>query len=108
MSTFRNDLFAGVSGLTSNLYLTADAAELTLQVGVASATSLAIQASNVTGFRETIAETDWSTLTTVSGIAANDLLNIEPGFRWLRLVRESATSLPSATLAGRNVVWGMG
>lgn len=108
MSTFRNDLFAGVSGLTSNLYLTADAAELTLQMQVASATSLTIQASNVTGFRDVIAEADWSNVTTVAGISANDLVNIEPGFRWLRLVRESATSLPSATLAGRNVAWGMG
>lgn len=108
MSAFRNDLFAGVSGLTSNVYLTADAVDLTLQTNVDSATSLVIQRSNGTGFRTALAEDDWSTATTLVSVTANGLYNLDPGYRWLRLIRESATSLPSATVAGRNIVWGRG
>lgn len=108
MSTFRKDLFGDVgSDLTSNPYLTADAAELTLDYDVDSATSFVIEASNAEGFRGFV-EDDWSNVTTISGAAANGLVNIEPGFRWLRLIRESAASLPSARLHGRNVVWGRG
>lgn len=109
MSAFRSDLFGAVgSDLTSITYLTADAAEMTLAVDVDSATSVIVQGSNAQGFRTAFVEDDWSTLTTMAGLAANTLINIEPGFRWLRVVRESATSAPSAVLAGRNVVWGRG
>ena len=108
MSSFRNDLYAGVSGLTSNVYLTADAAEITLFYDVDSATSLVVQTSNASGFRFAIEEDEWSTTTTIAGATANDLVNIEPGYRWLRCIRESATSLPSAVISGRNVVWGRG
>lgn len=107
MSTFRNDLFAGVSGLTSNVYLVADAADLTLQANATSSTGVTVQGSNVRGF-DGFDEADWSTLTTISGITQAEMLYVQPGFRWLRVVRESATSLPSATLVGRNVVWGHG
>jgi hypothetical protein len=108
MSTFRSDLFGGVSGNTSTIYLVADAAEMTLAIDVDSATSVTIQGSNAQGFRVAFVEDDWSTLTTVAGASENQMLNIEPGFRWLRCIRESSTSAPSATLAGRNVVWGRG
>ncbi len=108
MSTFREDLFDGVSGLTSNIRLVADAAEMTVAYDVDSVTSLVIQGSNAQGFRTAFVEDDWSTLTTIAGASANGLVNIEPGFRWLRCIRESATSMPSATVAGRNVVWGRG
>jgi len=108
MSSFRNDLFAGVSGFTSNVYLTADAVDLTLQTNVDSATSMHVHVSNATGFRTAIAEDDWSTKTTVVSMAANGIYDVDPGFRWLRVVRESAASLPSVTIAGRNVVWGQG
>ena len=109
MSAFRKDLFEDVSSdRTSSTYLVADAAEITLAYDVDSATSLVIQGSNAQGFRTAFVEDDWSTLTTIVSASANDIVNIEPGFRWLRLIRESATSLPSAVLAGRNVVWGHG
>lgn len=110
MSTFRNDLFDGVSGITSNVYLTADAAELTLALDIDSETTVVVQQSNAQGFRTAFVEDDWSTLTTIASVGANTLLDIEPGFRWLRVLREtaSAASLASATVAGRNVVWGRG
>lgn len=109
MSTFRSDLFGAVgSDLTSSVYLVADAAEMTLALDVDSATSVTVQGSNAQGFRTPFVEDDWSTLTTIAGVSGNDLVNIEPGFRWLRVIRESAVSLPSAVVAGRNVVWGRG
>ncbi len=111
MSTFRNDLFSGVgSDKTSAVYLVADAAELTVDLDVDSATTVTIQGSNAQGFRTAFVEDDWSTLTTMTSVAANQIINIEPGFRWLRVLREtaSAASLAKATVAGRNVVWGRG
>jgi len=107
MSTFRFDLFSGVgSAVTSATYFVGDAEEFTLDLDIDSETTVTIQGSNAQGFRTSFVEDDWSTLTTVASIAANDLLNIEPGFRWLRVLRESAStaSLAKATVAGRNVV----
>lgn len=111
MSTFRNDLFGGVgSAITSSIYLVADAAELTLDLDVDSATTVVVQQSNAQGFRTAFADDDWSTLTTMVNVTANQVLDIEPGFRWLRVLRETAStaSLQRATVAGRNVVWGRG
>lgn len=111
MSAFRRDLFGAVgSDRTSEIYLVADAVEMTLDLDVDSATTVTIQGSNAEGFRTAFVEDDWSTLTTVASIAANDILNIEPGFRWLRVLREteSSASLAKATLHGRNAVWGRG
>jgi len=102
MSSFRQDLFAGVSGLTSNVYFTGDAEEHTVQLIIASATTPIIQGSNATGFREAIGTGDWSTLTTMVTTSANDLVNIEPGFRWIRGIRESAASWTQMVVAGRN------
>lgn len=106
MSAFRQDLFEGLSTITSAVAFVGDAEELTIALDIDSATTPRIQGSNAQGFRSTIAEDDWSTLTTMTSLAANDLLNIEPGFRWIRVLREtaSAASLASATIAGRNVV----
>ena len=107
MSTFRSDLFADVSSdITSTTYFVGDAEEMTIDLDVDSATNVVIQGSNAQGFREAFVEDDWSTLTTVASVAANTILNIEPGFRWLRLLRETAStaSLQRATVAGRNVV----
>ena len=107
MSTFRRDVFAAQgSGVTSETYFTGDAEELTVDIDIDSATTVRIQGSNAQGFRDTIAEDDWSTLTTAVSLAANTILNIEPGFRWTRILRETAStaSLARATLAGRNVV----
>jgi len=105
MSTFRFDLFADVgSNITSSVYFAGDAEELTLQTDIDSATTLVFQGSNDTGFRVALTEADWSTLTTVVGASANGLYNIEPGFRWFRCLRESAStaSWSKAVLAGRN------
>lgn len=105
MSTFRRDLFATVgSDKTSEVYFAGDAEEMTLNTVVASATTLVFQASNDTGFREALVEGNWSTLTTVASAATNGMYNIEPGFRWFRCLREtaSAASWTQATLAGRN------
>ena len=102
MSTFQFDLYAGVgSDVTSSTYFVGDSEELTLQAIIGSASSLTIQGSNVTGFRVAIGEDDWSNLTEAA-VAADDMLNIEPGFRWLRCTRTSG--LTNAIVAGRNRV----
>ena len=107
MSSFRYDVFAAQSsGITSEVYFTGDAEEMTVDLDIDSATTVRIQGSNSQGFRDSIIEDDWSTLTTAVGLTANTVLNIEPGFRWTRILRETAStaSLQRATLAGRNVV----
>ena len=111
MSTFRKDLFAAVgSDITSDVYFVGDAAEVTVELDIDSATTVTLQGSNATGFRESFAADDWSTMTTIASVAANNIYNIEPGYRWLRVLRETAStdSLQRATVAGRNVVWGRG
>lgn len=111
MSYARFDLFGDVgSDITSATYLVADAAEMTLDLDVDSATTVVVQGSNQQGFRTDFVEGDWSTLTTIVSISANEMLNIEPGFRWLRVLRETAStaSLAKATVGVRNVVWGRG
>lgn len=104
MSAFRSDLFDSSSDITSSVYFVGDAEELTVFVDIDSETTVVIQGSNAQGFRSTIAEDEWSTLTTVVSVAANDLYNIEPGFRWIRGVRETASnaSWSSMVVAGRN------
>ena len=107
MSAFRSDLFADVgSDITSAVYFVGDAEELTADARIASATTVHLQGTNAQGFREAIAETAWSTLTQVSAVAANTIYNIEPGFRWIRGLRETAStaSWSGLHLAGRNTV----
>lgn len=111
MSFARKDLFGDVgSDITSSTYLVADAAEMTLELDVDSATTVVVQGTNQQGFRTAFVEADWSTLTTVVSVAADTMLNIEPGFRWLRVLRETAStaSLAGATIGVRNVSWGRG
>lgn len=106
MSSFRTDLYAGQSTITSNVYFVGDAEELTAFLDIDSATTCVLQGSNAQGFRDAaIAEDEWSTLTTMTSVSANQLLNIEPGFRWLRGIREgpaSGASWASLVLSGRN------
>ena len=104
MSAFRNDLFNGVSTRTSAVYFVGDSEELTAFLDIDSATTCVLQGSNAQGFRESIAEDEWSGLTTMVGLSANQLVNIEPGFRWIRGIREteSAASWASLVVAGRN------
>ena len=106
MSSFRSDLFAGQSTITSNVYFVGDAEELTVFLDIDSATTPVLQGSNAQGFRDAaIAEDEWSTLTTMASVSANQLLNIEPGFRWIRGIHEgpaSGVSWASMVIAGRN------
>lgn len=72
-------LSKAVSDVTSEVYWVGDAEEITLQLPSTSATT--VQASNDDG--RSAAITNWSNLTTAT---AAGMLNIEPGFRWLRLL----------------------
>ena len=103
MSTFHFDLYAAVgSDLTSSTYFVGDSEELTLQLIIGSASSLTVQGSNVTGLSgPAVGEDDWSNLTQAS-ITADDMLNIEPGFRLIRCTRTSG--ITNAIVAGRNRV----
>lgn len=103
MSSFVSQIFSG-SARTSNVCFVGDAEELTVFLDIDSDTTATIQGSNAQGFREAIAEDDWSTLTTMANITANDLVNVEPGFRWIRGIRESASagSWSRMIVAGRN------
>lgn len=105
MSTFRFDLFAAAgSNITSSVYFVGDAEELTLNTIIPSATTLKFQGSNDTGFRSALVEGNWSTLTTVVSATANGMYNIEPGIRWFRCLRETASagSWSQAVVSGRN------
>lgn len=104
MSAFRNDLYDGLSTITSTVYFVGDAEELTAFLDIDSATTCVLQGSNAQGFRSTIAEDEWSTMTTMVGVSTNQLLNIEPGFRWIRGLRETASTASWASLvvSGRN------
>lgn len=99
--SFRTDLYAGVagSGVTSNVFFVGDANELTLQLLIGSTSTTTVQGSNATGFSASINEDDWSDMTTVNS-SSDDLLNIEPGFRWIRCQR-SGSELSHAVLGGR-------
>jgi hypothetical protein len=104
MSAFRNDLFNGVSTRTSAVYFVGDAESLTALLDIDSATTCVLQGSNAVGFRSSIAEDEWSTLTTMVTVSTNQMYNIEPGIRWFRGIREteSAASWASLVVAGRN------
>ena len=103
MSTFRRDLYASkaASIITSEVYRVIDAGEVTLQL-TGSPSTTSVEGSNSDGLTVDLTNTtaDWSTLTTVIGAA---MLNIEPGFEYIRLLRSETTT---AILAGRNVGWG--
>lgn len=100
MSTFVRNLYEDApSALTSEVYFVGDAEEMTISFAASSAASAHIQASNDRGFREAI--TSWSTLTSLAIPTTGDLLNIEPGFRFIRISRNSNT-LSEAQLSGRN------
>ena len=103
MATFRRDLFIDSgSDKTSEVYFVGDAEELTLASRVGSATTVVVQASNATGFREAIPEADWITIRSTTAVSADTVQDFEPGFRWMRCVRESHASWTHAVVAGRN------
>lgn len=102
MSSFRSDLFEGHSDVTGGPYFVGDAEEMTVFLGIASETTVVLEGSNAIGFRTAIGEGEWSNLTTIVASSSSEILNIEPGFRWIRGVRESTTSWGSLVVAGRN------
>ena len=100
MGTFRRDLYSskGASDVTSEVYNVQDAAELTLFLRGSPSTTT-IQGSNADGRIVDITNTtnDWSDLTVITG-PSPDMLNIEPGFAYIRLLRSETTE---AVLHGR-------
>ena len=91
--SLRRDLYTSktASEITSEVVWVGDADEITAFLrGSPSTTTL--QSSNANGRDESIAETSWSVLTTVIS-PSPDMLNIEPGFRWLRALRSQTTEL---------------
>ena len=102
MATFRRDLYASkaASGVTSETYRVIDAIELTLFLRGSPSTTT-VQGSNADGRTVAISNTttDWSNLTVVISPSPGDMLNIEPGFQYLRCLRSETTE---AVLAGRN------
>lgn len=88
------DLFnsVGASAVTSEVYAIAGFHDgFTLQI-VGSPSTTTVQGSNDRGYDATL--TNWSTLTTVIGAG---LVNITPGFNWLRMQRSETSN---AIIAG--------
>ena len=88
-------LFAGGSDLTSATALVADAQNLTLSVESTStvATNWVLSGSNEDGFDASI-----NTFSTLSTIVADGIHKIDPGVRWMRLVRDSVVSQVNAVM----------
>lgn len=79
------------SAITSEIYNVQDFKEMTLFLRGSPSTTT-VQGSNADGRSSAIPETSWSALTTVIS-PAPDMLNIEPGFRWLRCLRSETTEV---------------
>jgi hypothetical protein len=88
----RRDLYASktASDVTSETYWIGDARSISLWLE-GSATTSEVQVSNDDGRIAVIAENTWSTLSTVIG-TGSDMLDIEPGPRWLRVLRSGTSS----------------
>ena len=93
MYSFNRSLYTtkAASAITSELYRVQDAKELTLFVRGSPSTTT-VQGSNAVGAFSAIPETSWSVLTTIVSSATN-LLNIEPGFQWIRCLRSETTEV---------------
>lgn len=88
----RFDLYNGLgSDVTSSTFFVGDAREMTLQIQVGSTSTVTVQGSNATGFRVAIEEDSWSALTTWN-VTEAEMINIEPGFRWLRCQRNGSSA----------------
>lgn len=83
---------------TSNPFLVADYRQLSMSIITSDAQSSlhTVQASNEDGLRASI--TTWSTVTTIT---AQGIYAIEPGMRWLRVLRSSLDSLGEVFLQAR-------
>jgi hypothetical protein len=94
---------ASSSNVTSGAALTADWNIVTLswQTATASASTLTAQGTLSEGLRAdsaAIAEAEWSTLTTLT---AQGIFTVDPGARWIRVLRGSPESASTVFLGGR-------
>lgn len=96
--SYRADMYDGVgaSAITSNVEWIGDAADISLFIrGTGSVTT--VQLSNADGRhtatgQASIPETSWSDATTVTS-PSPDMLDIEPGPRWIRSIRSETTEV---------------
>lgn len=72
---------------------------LSWQTATTSASTLTVQGTLSDGLRTTIAEAEWSNLTllTTAGI-----FTVDPGARWIRVVRGSPESTSTVFIGGRS------
>ena len=96
--TVQRDLYTSkaVSDITSEVHFVGDIKELTVFLRGSPSTTT-IQGSNAEGFGTAIASTAWSALTTVIS-PSPDIVNIEPGWRFIRCQRSETTEV---VLSGR-------
>lgn len=96
--TVRRDLYNSktASEITSETVWVGDFNEMTLYIE-GSASTTTVQGSNADGRDSAIPAASWSLLTRVI-TPGPDMLNIEPGFRWLRALRSETTAV---VLAGK-------
>lgn len=89
------DLYSSkaASGFTSETYNVADADEVTLFLRGSPSTTT-VQGTNADGRETDLTNTltDWSVLTVVVA-PGPDLLNIEPGFQYIRCIRSETTEV---------------
>lgn len=92
----QRDLYTSkaASEITSETYYVGDIKELTTFLRGSPSTTT-IQGSNAEGRSTAIAETSWSDLTTVLFVSGDgaQMVNIQPGFRWLRCLRSETTEV---------------
>ena len=93
--TTRRDLYTSkaASGITSEVFSVADARSISIFISGSPSTTT-IQGSNANGVTTDITNTtaDWSNLSTVIS-PGPDLIDIEPGFYFIRALRSETTSV---------------
>lgn len=90
---------ANSSTYTSGAMLTVDLATIALSVQTvaAAASRFTVEGSNENGFTEAIPAAAWSILTTLT---VPGMFTIDPGPRWVRVLRSSIESNASVILQG--------
>ena len=88
------------SSVTSPIALTADwnIVSLSWLTATTSASTLTVQGTLFSGVTATIPEAEWSTLTL---LRAQGIYTVDPGARWIRVLRGSPESASTVWLAGR-------
>lgn len=103
-------LGADSSNLTSPPVFVGDFRQMTISIttGSTHASRITVQGSNLDGFQSTLSSGGglgnatvpvggWSHLTVILPVGAANLFTIDPGFRWLCVVRPTATSGQTAS-----------